>query len=98
MSLLNPAGSSGPTFYNVSGCPEDLFKCMIRLGSYAREYELVTTMTCVKFDMEPVAAVELTIRNWVSPVLDDLYGVDLTSHLDNDGYSTELMKIGRAHV
>ena len=40
---------------------------MIRLGAYAREFELASTMTCVKFDMEPVLAAEKGIREWSDP-------------------------------
>ncbi|KAI9150861.1 hypothetical protein HJFPF1_10638 [Paramyrothecium foliicola] len=75
-NLLNPGnnGNDNTTFYSVSGCPEDLFKQMIRLGAYAREFELVATMTCVKFDMEPVLAVEKSIREWSNPEFDDVCG------------------------
>jgi len=40
---------------------------MIRLGAFAREFELATTMTCVKFDMERVLAVERGIRQCSEP-------------------------------
>ena len=59
------------TFYNVSGCPDDLFKYMFRLGLYAREFELAAHMTCVKFDLGPVLAVEAAIKNWRAPQFDD---------------------------
>lgn len=59
------------TFYNVSGCPDDLFKYMFRLGLYAREFELAAHMTCVTFDMGPVLAVEAAIKSWRAPQFDD---------------------------
>lgn len=43
---------------------------MIRLGSFAREFELAATMTCVQFNMAPVLAVEQTIRKWSDPQYD----------------------------
>ncbi|UPK98735.1 hypothetical protein LCI18_009670 [Fusarium solani-melongenae] len=72
ISLFNHDKSSNETFYSVSGCPEALFRHMIRLGSYAREFELVTNMTCVKFDMGPVLGVEKEIREWTDPEYGDL--------------------------
>lgn len=73
ISLFNPNGTDGTTFYSVSGCPQDLFKYMIRLGAYARELELASTMTCVTFDMEPVLAVEKGIREWSDPKHYDIH-------------------------
>lgn len=70
-NLLNPDKSGdNPTFYSVSGCPEKLFAQMIRLGSFAREFELAANMTCVQFNMAPVLAVEQTIREWSDPQYD----------------------------
>jgi hypothetical protein len=45
---------------------------MIRLGSYAREFELISNMTCAKFDMEHVLGVEKEIREWTDPEYGDL--------------------------
>ncbi|KAL6790954.1 fungal-specific transcription factor domain-containing protein [Trichoderma sp. SZMC 28012] len=61
---------STSTFYNVSGCPEQLFKYMFRLGTYAREFELASCMTCVTFDMGPVLVVEKAIKEWRTPRYD----------------------------
>lgn len=64
-NLLGPAASSeNATFYSVSGCPDKLFAHMVRLGSFAREFKLAATMTCVSFNMAPVLAVEHNIREW----------------------------------
>lgn len=46
---------------------------MVRLGSYARELELTSTMVCATFDMAPVLAVEKSIKDWIDPEYDDLY-------------------------
>ncbi|KAH6892608.1 fungal-specific transcription factor domain-containing protein [Thelonectria olida] len=72
ISLFNRDKTSNETFYSVSGCPEALFRHMIRLGSYAREFELVANMTCVKFDVEPVLDVEKEIREWTDPEYGDI--------------------------
>ncbi|KAF5005116.1 hypothetical protein FDECE_8436 [Fusarium decemcellulare] len=72
ISLFNHDKTSNETFYSVSGCPEALFRHMIRLGSYAREFELVASMTCVKFDIGPVLEVEKEIREWTDPEYGDL--------------------------
>lgn len=74
ISLFTPSDSSDATFYSVSGCPEALFKHMIRLGSYAREFEVAATMTCVKFDMGPVLEAEKGIRAWLDPEFEESYG------------------------
>lgn len=63
--------NSGSSFYNISGCPEELFKYMFQLGTYAREFELASHMTCVTFDMGPVTAVEKAIKEWRAPQYDD---------------------------
>ncbi|KAM5343331.1 hypothetical protein ACJ41O_014297 [Fusarium nematophilum] len=73
ISLFNHDAANNETFYSVSGCPEALFRHMIRLGSYAREFELVSSMTCVKFDMGPVLEVEKEIREWKDPDYGDLH-------------------------
>ncbi|KAH7121534.1 fungal-specific transcription factor domain-containing protein [Dactylonectria macrodidyma] len=71
ISLFNHDADSNETFYSVSGCPEVLFRHIIRLGSYAREYELVANMTCAKFDMGPVLELESKIREWKDPEYSD---------------------------
>lgn len=81
VSLFNPTGTPNPTFYSVSGCPEALFRHMVRLGSYAREYELAATMTCVKFDMAPVLEEEKGIKEWTDRQYDDVYGQRSSGHL-----------------
>ncbi|KAH7108793.1 fungal-specific transcription factor domain-containing protein [Dactylonectria estremocensis] len=77
MNQFNSNEAADPTFYNISGCPEDLFKHMIRLGTYARELELASTMTCVNFDVGPVLAVEKSITEWSAPEFNDLYEQNL---------------------
>jgi len=64
ISLFDRDKTDNEIFYSVSGCPEALFRHMIRLGSYAREFELAANMTCVRFDMKPVLQVEKEIRDW----------------------------------
>lgn len=59
----SPESKASP-FFSISGCPEDLFRHMIKLSIYAGEYEATLKMTCVKFDMELVLIVERQIRNW----------------------------------
>lgn len=63
--LLGPADEGDAnTFYSVSGCPAGMFRYMVRLGVFAREHKLSSSMTCVNFDMEPVLEVERGIREW----------------------------------
>lgn len=59
------------TFYNISGCPKELFEYMVQLGSYAREFEIASHMTCVTFDMGPVVAMESAIKAYRAPQFDD---------------------------
>ena len=73
LSQVKSDEATDPAFYNISGCPEDLFKHMVQLGTYAREYELASTMKCVTFDMAPVLAVEKSIRKWSAPEFGDPY-------------------------
>lgn len=58
-------------FYNISGCPAELFQYMSQLGTYAHEIELASNMTCVTFDMGPVLAVEKALKEWRTPCFDD---------------------------
>lgn len=71
LSLFNHDSTSDETFYSVSGCPEALFRHMIRLGAYAREFELVSGMTCARFDAAPVLEVRRQIREWTDPQYGD---------------------------
>ncbi|KAI1771445.1 fungal-specific transcription factor domain-containing protein [Hypoxylon cercidicola] len=68
-SVLSPEHASD--FYNISGCPAELFQYMFQLGTYAREFELASHMTCVTFDMGPVLAVEKALKQWRTPCFDD---------------------------
>lgn len=86
VNLFRPVRPSKATFYSVSGCPEALFKQMVRLGSYAREFELAATMVCVKFDMAPVLEVETAIRAWKDQTYGDIYELSSAQGLP-DGYS-----------
>jgi hypothetical protein len=47
---------------------------MVRLGSYAREFELVSDMACAKFDLGPVLEVEKTVREWKDAEYGELLG------------------------
>lgn len=85
MSIFDPpeptAGQDEPTgggdssaaldFYAISGCPRDLFECMVRLAAYAREMQIASTLSCVRFDMGPVLRIERRIAQWQSPAFDD---------------------------
>ncbi|XXH02482.1 D-aspartate oxidase [Hypoxylon texense] len=68
-SVLSPEHASD--FYNISGCPAELFQYMFQLGTYAREIELVSHMTCATFDMGPVLEVEKALKEWRTPCFDD---------------------------
>ncbi|KAK0637897.1 hypothetical protein DIS24_g10353 [Lasiodiplodia hormozganensis] len=63
------------SFYNVSGCPRELFKHMVCLAKYARELELASTMTCVSFRNDPVLDVEKSIREWAAEEYGDICGL-----------------------
>ncbi|CAK7209052.1 hypothetical protein SBRCBS47491_000306 [Sporothrix bragantina] len=58
-------------FYAISGCPRELFECMVRLATYAREMQISSTLSCVRFDMAPVMRIERRIAKWQSPAFDD---------------------------
>ncbi|VUC30658.1 unnamed protein product [Clonostachys rosea] len=74
LSLFNRQKGDDATFYSVSGCPEALFRLMVRLGSYAREFELVSDMACAKFDLGPVLEVEKKVREWKDAEYGELQG------------------------
>ena len=59
---------------------------MVRLGSYAREFELAATMVCVKFDVDPVLEVETAIREWKDETYGDVYELCSAKGLP-EGYS-----------
>ncbi|KAJ3550925.1 hypothetical protein NPX13_g11446 [Xylaria arbuscula] len=82
LSLLNPTSTlANPNFYSVSGCPQELFGHMIRLASYAREYELASTMAYVKFDMDLINDAATNIREWQNPKPNG-YGDDIADRHD----------------
>ncbi|KAK2762974.1 hypothetical protein CKAH01_16005 [Colletotrichum kahawae] len=81
-NLRRQAPENKNAFYNVSGCPEELFGYMTRLAMYAREFELATTMTCVTFDTGPVLSVEQAIKDWRTPAYSDCIDIEA---LENDG-------------
>lgn len=64
---------------------------MIRLGSFAREFELSATMTCVQFNMAPVLAVEQTIREWS----DSQYDVSIAQYTPGGSIDTGLDADGK---
>lgn len=82
ISLLNRKGPDNSTFWNVAGCPEALFRHMVRLGTYAREFEVTANMTCVRFEMDPVLEVEGQIKEWTDPGYE---GFNSTSSLESTG-------------
>lgn len=63
--------SAALDFYAISGCPRELFECMVRLAAYAREMQIASTLSCVRFDMGPVLRLERRIAQWQSPAFDD---------------------------
>ncbi|ERT00199.1 hypothetical protein HMPREF1624_03570 [Sporothrix schenckii ATCC 58251] len=73
-SAAGAASSSALDFYAISGCPRELFECMIRLAAYAREMQIASTLSCVRFDMGPVLRLERRIAQWRSPAFDDPAG------------------------
>ncbi|KAJ4420839.1 hypothetical protein N0V82_004134 [Gnomoniopsis sp. IMI 355080] len=75
-SVFDPANSSD--FYSISGCPQELFKHMYQLATYAHEFELASRMTCVTFDMRPVLAVEEAIKAWQPP-----YSIESDADIDH---------------
>ncbi len=74
MSLLSPETEKtdgNGLFFSISGCPRDLFQYMVRLAAYAREFEVVASMTCVAFNMSHVASVRESIQSWQNFRVDD---------------------------
>ncbi|ETS77696.1 hypothetical protein PFICI_09758 [Pestalotiopsis fici W106-1] len=63
-NLIDQKDMSKTSFYGVAGCPKFLFENMVRLGVYAREFELVASMTCVRVDLGPILAIEKDIIGW----------------------------------
>lgn len=59
---------------------------MIRLGSYAREFELIAGMACAKFDMAPVFEVRKKIREWTDPEYGDFTDQQLAESSLMHGY------------
>lgn len=87
MNLFKSTDDNGlETFYSVSGCPAGLFRYMIRLGAFAREFELALSMTCVKFGIQPVLDAECEIRAWTAP---EYHGTSLIDERPEDPDSVE---------
>lgn len=69
--LLDNANRGSWTFYELSGCPEELFAWLVQLARFARENEMVESMEWATFNMTPVIRVENAIKKWRSPVFAD---------------------------
>lgn len=54
------------SFYDLAGCPAEMIRSVIDLASLAREFELVSTMKWVSFDLTPVLAIEEQLGSWTS--------------------------------
>ncbi|KAL1876155.1 hypothetical protein Plec18167_005418 [Paecilomyces lecythidis] len=56
----------GWSFYDLTGCPSDLFIILFHLAELAKQNEIACNMTWLTFDPTPVKQVEHQIHNWDS--------------------------------
>lgn len=75
------------TFYDLSGCPQELFTWLVQLARFAREKEIVMSMEWATFNMTPVLEAETVIKQWKSPGFADkcsISALDEGGELDGD--------------
>lgn len=71
------------SFYDLTGCPGDLFVHLAHLAELAKEREIAACMTWLRFDLSPVEKIEREIQNWRSPFYADGYTPNLDSLVES---------------
>lgn len=79
--LILSQGQDEWSFYDLTGCPGDLFVHLAHLAELAKQREIAACMTFLHFDLSPVAKIEREIQNWQSPSFADGYSPDLDNLL-----------------
>lgn len=81
--LILSQGQDEWTFYDLTGCPGDLFVHLTHLAELAEQREIAARMTWLQFDLSPVTKIEREIQNWRSPLFMDGYSPSLDSLVES---------------
>lgn len=65
------------SFYDFTGCPDDLFLRLVKLAELARQREFAARMAWLSFDLSPVAEIEREIQHWESSHFSEVVIQDL---------------------
>lgn len=60
-------------FYDLTGCPDELFVHLVHLAELAKQREIAACMTWLSFDLSPVNKIEHDIQHWRSNLFGDAY-------------------------
>ena len=77
--LMLSQGQDEWSFYDLTGCPGDLFVRLVQLAELAKQRELAACMTWLTFDLSPVIKIEREIQQWQSSLFADAYGPNFDS-------------------
>ena len=75
------------TFWDLTGCPDELIVHLIQLAQLAKQNEYAATNTWLTFDLAPITATETALREWQSEMFAEPSYHDFTS--DSSAVSAE---------
>ncbi|SPN96477.1 uncharacterized protein DNG_00005 [Cephalotrichum gorgonifer] len=61
------------SFYDLTGCPGELFVHLVNLAELSKQREIAACMTWLTFDLSPVNKIEHDVQNWRSRIFADAY-------------------------
>lgn len=64
--LLEHEESDQWSFYDLTGCPADIVRCVIELAELAKEFEIASSMRWVSFDLTAVWMIEDQLNDRIS--------------------------------
>ncbi|KFY08400.1 hypothetical protein V492_06265 [Pseudogymnoascus sp. VKM F-4246] len=81
--LILSQGQDEWSFYDLTGCPGDLFVHLVQLAELAKQRELAACMAWLTFDLSPVIKIENQIQQWRSSLFADAYGPNFDTIVEN---------------
>ncbi|KAL5350691.1 hypothetical protein ACLOAV_004260 [Pseudogymnoascus australis] len=81
--LMLSQGQDEWSFYDLTGCPGDLFVHLVHLSGLAKQRELAACMDWLTFDLSPVIKIEREIQQWQSSLFADAYGPNFDTIVEN---------------
>lgn len=75
------------SFFDLTGCPGDLFVFLLQLAEIARESEIALSMKWLNFDISPVVEIQEKLTNWTynsdCPLNEDASGLERIEELES---------------